>query len=64
MWYVPLRPVASPLADAHHLATTQVSAVPHTSETTLGNSDTHLLLACDGVWDVVSDQEAVRSRAS
>lgn len=36
-----------------------VSASPFTSETKLNEDDTHLLLACDGVWDVLTDQEAV-----
>lgn len=36
-----------------------VSAVPHTVETELLPTDNMLLLACDGVWDVISDQEAV-----
>jgi len=36
-----------------------VSAVPHTSEVLLEPSDNLLIIACDGVWDVISDQEAV-----
>ena len=36
-----------------------VSAVPHTSEVLLEPSDKLLIIACDGVWDVMSDQEAV-----
>lgn len=35
-----------------------VSAVPYTKDTQLTDEDTHLILACDGVWDVLSDQEA------
>lgn len=35
-----------------------VSAVPYTRETFLTEGDSHLILACDGVWDVLSDQEA------
>jgi len=36
-----------------------VSAVPHTTEILLEQNDNLLILACDGVWDVISDQEAV-----
>jgi len=36
-----------------------VTAVPYASETELGPEDTFLILACDGLWDVMEDQEAV-----
>jgi serine/threonine protein phosphatase PrpC len=38
-----------------------VSAEPHVTSVELGNSNRHpfLIVACDGVWDVLSDQEAV-----
>jgi len=36
-----------------------VSPQPYISETTLTKNDKRLILACDGVWDVISDQEAV-----
>ncbi|PWN48316.1 protein phosphatase 2C [Violaceomyces palustris] len=32
---------------------------PYTTETTLSSEDTFLIVACDGLWDVVDDQEAV-----
>jgi protein phosphatase PTC1 len=36
-----------------------VSGEPYISETVIESTDTHLILACDGVWDVLSDQDAV-----
>jgi len=36
-----------------------VLADPYISETELKPEDTHLIIACDGLWDVASDQEAV-----
>jgi len=36
-----------------------VSAEPHVVATELCQDDSFLLLACDGVWDVMTDQEAV-----
>jgi len=32
---------------------------PYTTETELGDEDEFLILACDGLWDIASDQEAV-----
>lgn len=32
---------------------------PYTTETTIGGRDEWLIVACDGLWDVCSDQEAV-----
>eukprot|EP01087_Luapelamoeba_hula_P002962 TRINITY_DN1278_c0_g1_i1.p1 TRINITY_DN1278_c0_g1~~TRINITY_DN1278_c0_g1_i1.p1 ORF type:complete len:258 (-),score=57.26 TRINITY_DN1278_c0_g1_i1:485-1258(-) len=32
---------------------------PYTTDTKLTAEDTHLILACDGLWDVCTDQEAV-----
>lgn len=36
-----------------------VSGEPYTTETVLEDGDTHIILACDGVWDVISDDKAV-----
>ena len=36
-----------------------VPAEPQISETTLKEGDDYLIVACDGLWDVTSDQEAV-----
>ncbi|GAA5927352.1 hypothetical protein JCM10213_003448 [Rhodosporidiobolus nylandii] len=36
-----------------------VVGAPYTTETTLGDGDEWLIVACDGLWDVCSDQEAV-----
>jgi len=39
---------------------TGVSAVPYTTQLKLGPEHRFLILACDGLWDVCSDQEAVQ----
>jgi len=36
-----------------------VSAEPYCSNTELCDEDRYILLACDGVWDVMTDQEAI-----
>merc|ERR1712137_408068 len=36
-----------------------VSGEPHTKCTEVTGEDTHLILACDGVWDVIEDDKAV-----
>lgn len=36
-----------------------VVGAPYTTETTLTDEDTFLIVACDGLWDVVEDQDAV-----
>lgn len=36
-----------------------VSAEPYCAETELTSEDSYVLMACDGVWDVLSDQEAM-----
>lgn len=36
-----------------------VSAEPYCAETILTPADSYVLMACDGVWDVLSDQEAM-----
>jgi len=42
-----------------HAMKDYVIGEPHLVDTLLESSDTHLILACDGLWDVASDQEAV-----
>jgi len=34
---------------------------PHLTQVELSPKDTHVILACDGLWDVVTDQEAVNA---
>ncbi|KAI0645533.1 protein serine/threonine phosphatase 2C [Trametes meyenii] len=36
-----------------------ISSIPHTARVELNEEDEVLILACDGLWDVVDDQEAV-----
>jgi serine/threonine protein phosphatase PrpC len=36
-----------------------VISTPYQTEVTLTDEHTHLILACDGVWDVLSDQDSV-----
>ncbi|CAO1638907.1 unnamed protein product [Sympodiomycopsis kandeliae] len=36
-----------------------VVGAPYTTETTLTDEDTFLIVACDGLWDVAEDQDAV-----
>ncbi|CCM05449.1 uncharacterized protein FIBRA_07668 [Fibroporia radiculosa] len=36
-----------------------VVGAPYTTETELGEDDEFLILACDGLWDVVDDQKAI-----
>ncbi|KAK9453611.1 phosphatase 2C-like domain-containing protein [Dipodascopsis uninucleata] len=36
-----------------------VTSHPYTTETALSSADEFIILACDGLWDVCSDQEAV-----
>jgi len=36
-----------------------LTADPFITTTTLLPTDTHLIIACDGLWDVATDQEAV-----
>jgi len=42
-----------------HAMKDYVIGEPHLLEVLLEPTDTHLILACDGLWDVASDQEAV-----
>jgi len=36
-----------------------VTGEPFLTTTQLNENDSHLILACDGLWDVISDQEAI-----
>lgn len=36
-----------------------VIGAPYTTETILESNDTTLIIACDGIWDVCPDQEAI-----
>jgi protein phosphatase PTC1 len=36
-----------------------VIGAPYTTEILLTEQDEHLILACDGIWDVLSDQQAI-----
>ncbi|KAH9895137.1 protein serine/threonine phosphatase 2C [Cubamyces lactineus] len=36
-----------------------VTSTPHTAEMELGEQDEFVILACDGLWDVINDEEAV-----
>jgi protein phosphatase PTC1 len=42
-----------------HAMKDYVIGEPHLNATLLEPTDTHLILACDGLWDVASDQEAI-----
>lgn len=42
-----------------HLMKEYVIGTPHVTEHKLSDKDTAIILACDGVWDVMEDQEAV-----
>ena len=42
-----------------HAMKEYVIGEPYMTVTTLDSTDTHLILACDGLWDVTSDQEAI-----
>jgi len=42
-----------------HALKQSVLPYPHTSEVKLCDDDEFVIVACDGVWDVLSDQEAV-----
>jgi len=42
-----------------HAMKEYVIGEPHLTEVLLQPTDTHVILACDGLWDVATDQEAV-----
>jgi len=41
-----------------HLMKDFILSTPYTSHQKLTDEDTHLIVACDGLWDVCSDQQA------
>lgn len=42
-----------------HLMKEYIIGEPYTRHEVLSEKDTHLIVACDGLWDVVEDQQAV-----
>mmetsp|Transcript_8276 Transcript_8276/g.11395 ORF Transcript_8276/g.11395 Transcript_8276/m.11395 type:complete len:301 (+) Transcript_8276:144-1046(+) len=42
-----------------HLMKEYIIGEPYTRHEVLSDKDTHLIVACDGLWDVVEDQQAV-----
>ena len=42
-----------------HALKPYVPALPYTKSIEISDEDTFIIIACDGVWDVMSDQEAV-----
>lgn len=44
----------------HALKTAGVTSVPHQTVTELGAQHKFVIIACDGLWDVITDTEAVR----
>jgi protein phosphatase PTC1 len=42
-----------------HLMKDFIIGTPHVDHQTLTDQDTHIIVACDGLWDVVEDQQAV-----
>jgi hypothetical protein len=41
-----------------HAMKPSVVATPYTSETVLRSTDSAVIIACDGLWDVMTDEEA------
>lgn len=51
--------VARSLGDHHPALDRFVSPEPYLTKTQLKTEDTALVIACDGVWDVITDQETI-----